>query len=180
VTGGAARNTNITVDYEIPQIGSGENNLFTINSLKVRSNMESCKVNRVLEYWNKYACAEDMDYTMMEAGTMPMCEGAWIEVFDNEYVTTNLAADVMTITINFDQQYYLGDLLYTFSDYDGTGKPPNAIYIHSRLRTFDSISGSEVSDYVTIKVIGTGQSLSAACNFETLLGFKDTGRFTLD
>jgi hypothetical protein len=50
VTGGAARNTNITVDYEIPQIGSGEVNLLTINSLKVKSNMESCKVNRVLEY----------------------------------------------------------------------------------------------------------------------------------
>lgn len=155
------------------KLGCGLSGDYVVCRYSERGNLLGAFEENVLPY------DEDMDF---DFGTMPMCEGegSWIEVFDNEYITTNLASDVMTITINFDQQYYLDDLLHTFSDYDGTGKPPNAIYIHSRLRTFDSITGVEVSDYVTIKVIGTGQSLSAACNFETLLGLKDTGRFTLD
>jgi hypothetical protein len=62
----------------------------------------------------------------------------------------------MVTTVTFDQQYYLEALVWAFSDYDGTGKPPKAVVIPARMRTIDPISMSEVADYINIKVISSG------------------------
>jgi hypothetical protein len=110
VSGGAARDADTVAELQLADIGSGAVSSLEVRWLKVRSSMEEdCKRHSVLEYWNKYACAEEMymDSTTMEDGTMPMCEGAWIEVLDNDYVISNLEKDVMTTLVTFDQQYYL-------------------------------------------------------------------------
>jgi hypothetical protein len=86
VTGGETREPEYEVYYDVAAIGADVENIMTINALKVVSNIEGCPRNAILEYYDQRAWNEEHQE-----------EGAWVELPDNEFVTTDLSPDVMTV-----------------------------------------------------------------------------------
>jgi carboxypeptidase C (cathepsin A) len=117
---------------------------------------------------------------MNEDGTM---EGMWVEKYNDQYTTSNLDPEVLSVDIHISQEDYLNDLIYSFGHYDAdstTSVVPKSITIKARLRTYDEYAGVEVSDVVTVIVHSSGDTLSDACGFENVLGLDETSLFNYD
>lgn len=173
MTGGAARQSGILIDYPIPNIGTDIVLTETYRALGVTSNKKDlCPYSVAFEYFGK---PENCEVTAATETTEAVtCEHVWQELKSNQYATLDVAA--LTVTVHSTQEQYLTDLVPSWAP--DAVETPEYIEIQARVRYFDPTSTAEAIDSVRVRYYSSGETLSANCGFAAALAVETSSAFT--
>jgi hypothetical protein len=97
-------------------------------------------------------------------------EHGWVEAREKEgHVAFTYNADgTMSISFQTKQDWYIEDLVPTFSNIPSAGALPNEVQISCRFKTSDDVSGHTVYDEWVLTISGTEETENNFCEFTGL------------
>jgi hypothetical protein len=93
-------------------------------------------------------------------------ENEWKDVKTSDVVTISMVENDKWVELNYDQEYFINELIPKYGQAD-TGAD-GTIIIMGRFMHEDPASGYTLPDEVTILVHGSGETLSAYCDYAGL------------